>query len=136
MIEDLLADLKRDEGFRSKPYLDTVGKVTIGYGRNLDDVGISEREGRFLLGNDLDVALGELDRNVPWWRAMPDPAQRGLANMCFNLGFPRLNGFRNMLAALEDGRYQDAAVAALDSRWARQEGDRAKRIASLYRQCE
>jgi lysozyme len=136
MIEDLLADLKRDEGFRSKPYLDTVGKVTIGYGRNLDDVGLSEREGRFLLGNDLDVALGELDRNVPWWRAMPDPAQRGLANMCFNLGFPRLNGFRNMLAALEDGRYQDAAVAALDSRWARQVGDRAKRIASLYRQCE
>ena len=36
--ERLKNDIKRHEGFRSKPYKDTVGKTTIGYGRNLDDV--------------------------------------------------------------------------------------------------
>ena len=49
MLQDLIEDLKRDEGFRSHPYRDTVGKLTIGYGRNLDDVGISEREAEQLL---------------------------------------------------------------------------------------
>jgi hypothetical protein len=29
--------LIRHEGFRSKPYRDTVGKLTIGYGTNLQD---------------------------------------------------------------------------------------------------
>lgn len=40
----LLSELSRDEGRRLKPYLDTVGKTTIGVGRNLTDVGISEDE--------------------------------------------------------------------------------------------
>lgn len=135
MIEQLTEDLILDEGLRLKPYKDTVGKVTIGVGRNLDDVGITEYEARYLLENDIGVAMSELDREISWWRGLPEPAQRALVNMCFNLGWPRLSKFKGMLWALKDGDYPSAAEEALDSRWAAQVGQRAHRIADLYREC-
>lgn len=132
MYDDLIADLRRDEGVRAKPYHDTVGKLTIGVGRNLDDVGLRDDEIELLLRNDVLAVMAALDRNLPWWRAMPEGAQRGLANMCFNLGWPRLSRFRRMLAALEAGDYDRAAAEALDSKWSRQVGPRAQRIAALF----
>ena len=133
-LTKLKNDLKRDEGLRLKPYRDTVGKLTIGIGRNLDDVGISEREAMALLESDLEWVTSDLDRNAPWWRRMPEPAQRALANMTFNLGWSRLSAFRNMLAALQIADYATAAEEALDSKWARQVGARSERIAALYRE--
>lgn len=137
MTDPILADLKRDEGLSLKPYRDSVGKLTIGYGRNLDDVGISEDEAAVLLDHDIAQAVAELDRALPWWRELPLSSQRGLTNMCFNLGMTRLagpRGFKNMLTALEAGDGQRAADEALDSKWAGQVGERAQRIASLYRE--
>lgn len=129
--ELLHRDLVRDEGLRLKPYRDSVGKLTIGIGRNLDDRGITEAEAHMLMLTDIALVELELDRAVPWWRRMTDARKRALANMAFNLGLPKLLGFRNMLAALEAGDYETAASEALDSRWARQVGQRANRIAEL-----
>jgi len=129
----LKEDLILDEGLRLKPYSDTVGKTTIGVGRNLDDRGLSKAEAEYLLENDLGWVRVELDRKAPWWRDLPDGPGRALINMCFNLGWPRLSGFRNMLAALEVGDFDQAANHALESRWATQVGGRALRIADLIR---
>ncbi len=129
----LIADLTRDEGMRTELYADTVGKQTIGVGRNLTDNGITKQEALLMLGNDIDNVEAELDHRVPWWRDMPVDAQLALANMCFNLGWPRLSKFVNMLAALEVGNYRIAADQALDSRWAEQVGGRAMRIAESFR---
>lgn len=130
----LIAELTRDEGLRNKPYKDTVGKLTIGVGRNLDDVGLSDQECVYLLHNDIVRSVADLDNNLDWWRDMSDTRQRALINMCFNLGWPRLSGFRNMLAALKASDYDKAASEALDSRWAQQVGSRSERIAEMYRQ--
>jgi len=130
----LKIDLVRDEGMRLHPYRDSVGKWTVGVGRNLDDVGISEAEALAMLDADIDRAVGDLQRNLPWLSGRPEPVQRALANMAFNLGWPRLSGFRNMLAALESGSYGKAAEEALNSLWARQVGPRAERVAALIRQ--
>lgn len=132
-MADLLADLERDEGKRNNPYLDTEGHLTIGIGRNLDALGVSDDEIELMLMNDLKWVVHALDSNLSWWRDMPEPHQRALANMCFNLGYPRLSGFKKMLAALQAGNGEDAATEALDSRWANQVGARAERIADLYR---
>ena len=133
MNRDLLtAELTRDEGVMLKPYRDTVNVLTIGVGRNLDN-GISEEEAVYLLNNDIDTATLELDRVFPWWSEMPEPAQRALVNMAFNLGLPRLSNFTNMLDHLKAGRYHAAAGEALDSKWAKQVGPRAERIADLFR---
>ncbi len=132
-MSDLVADLRRDEGVAHKPYRDTEGILSIGVGRNLEDRGISDEEIDFLLANDLQWVVVDLDRGAPWWREMTTNRQRALANMVFNLGWPRLSGFRKMLAALEAGDYDEAANQALDSRWAIQVGARAERIAELFR---
>lgn len=131
MIEDLIADLRRDEGLRLKPYRCTAGKLTIGYGRNLDDIGITRDEAEQLLRDDVWRVLVELDRDMPWWRDLSTDRQRALANMALNLGLPRLKEFRKMLAALQRGDWEEAARQALDSRWANQVGQRARRIAGL-----
>lgn len=131
--ETLHADLIRDEGIRLKPYTDSVGKLTIGIGRNLDDRGISLLEAKQLLENDIAAVVEELDNRLGWWKGLSEPRQRALANMAFNMGVPRLLGFEKMLRALEAGDGEKAALEALDSRWARQVGDRAQRIAELLR---
>lgn len=127
-------DLIRDEGLRLKPYRDTVGKLTIGVGRNLDDRGISEDEARQILRNDIALCEAELDIHIPWWTHLTGDRQRALLNMCFNLGWPRLSGFKEMLIYLQAGSYARAASEALDSKWARQVGDRALRISKLIRE--
>lgn len=122
-----------DEGLRLKPYVDTVGKTTIGVGRNLTDVGISKSEAVMLLGADIDAVVVALDAKLPWWRTLSDVRQNALANMAFNLGINRLMGFANMLSALKSGDYAKAADEALNSTWARQVSQRANRIADAIR---
>ncbi len=132
-VAALKAHLVRDEDRRLKLYRCTSGKWTIGVGRNLEDRGITEAEADFLLGTDIAVVLADLDRELPEWRKWPEPVQLGVANMCFNLGWPRLAKFVDTLAALRRHDWLAAADAALDSLWARQVGDRAQRIADLIR---
>lgn len=132
--KQLSKELIRDEGLRHDPYEDTVGKLTIGVGRNLDDKGISTEEAHLLLRNDIWDVVEDLDRELPWWVHLSDNRQRALANMCFNLGITRLLGFRKMFAAFERGDYYNAAYEATNSKWATQVGVRASRIEALIRQ--
>lgn len=132
MNRDALANqLVTDEGLRLKPYKDTVGKTTIGVGRNLDDVGISKQEAMMLLGADIDKAFADLDKFLPWWRDMSDARQQVIANMCFNMGIGKLQTFVNTLQAMKDGRYADAAAGMRNSLWAKQVGARAERLAQM-----
>jgi lysozyme len=132
-IGKMVDELIRDEGVRIGPYLDSVGKLTIGIGRNLDDVGITVKEARYLCLNDIFRAMGDLDTNIGWWRELTEGRQRVMVNMCFNLGITRLLGFRNTLQAIQEGRYVDAATSMLDSKWAKQVGPRAVRLAETMR---
>jgi len=131
--ELLVYELSRDEDVRAKPYKDSVGKLTIGVGRNLDDKGLSKAEINILLNNDINDCESDLDREMPWWRQLNDNRQRVLLNMCFNLGITRLKGFKNMLRDVQNGLYDQAAVEMLDSLWAQQVGGRAVRLAKLMK---
>ena len=127
----LVADLERDEGVRSFPYTDTVGKLTIGVGRNLSDRGLSADEIEYLLQNDIDAVMDDLNRGIPWWDRLDVVRRQVLVNMCFNLGWPRLRGFVRTLAAIRRGDYQGAAEGMRDSLWAKQVGARAERLAQM-----
>jgi len=129
----IVADLKRDEGLRLKCYTDTTGHVSIGFGRNLTDIGISEFEAECMLERDIARAMDGLDAGLSWWRNMPELWQRGLVNMTFCLGITGLLGFRKMLDALRSGDGELAAMECLASKYAKQVGERAVRIAELYR---
>ena len=132
----LAADLTVDEGRRARIYLDSVGKVTGGVGRNLTDRPFSEDEMDLMLKNDIKGAARDLDRRLPWWRQMSEARQNVLANMCFNMGIDRLLGFVKALDLMRASRYDAAAAEMLDSKWAKQVGDRADRLAATMRKGE
>lgn len=133
-IEIATEQLKVDEGLRLQPYRCTAGALTIGYGRNLDAVGITEEEADIMLRADVEIAEKGAQALVgDVWTALSPTRQAVLINMTFNLGRTRLAAFKNFLAALRAADYQTAADEMLDSRWATQVGDRAQRLARQMR---
>ncbi len=132
----LKAVLVRHEGLKLRPYRDTVGKLTIGVGRNLDDRGITKDEALYMLENDIRTAEEELDQRIPWWRELDDVRQEVLLNMAFNLGVPKLMKFKRFLKALKEGNYGQASDEMLNSLWAQQVGRRAKELAFAMRNGE
>jgi lysozyme len=132
----LAAQLTADEGKRYRVYTDSVGKLTCGVGRNISDRAFSDDEIALMLSNDIAGAERDLDRNLPWWRTMTEARMQALCNMCFQLGIDRLLGFKNALTLLHFGRWDAAADAFLDSKWASQVPQRAKRVTDLIRKGE
>ena len=128
MISNLKDQLLRDEELRLKPYTDSVGKLTIGVGRNLSDKGISFQEAQMLLVNDIGAALSELQSALPWTATLDDVRKGAMLNMTFNLGIGGLLEFHDFLARMQRGDFPGAAGAMLDSLWARQVGARATRL--------
>ncbi|OYV98219.1 MAG: lysozyme [Deltaproteobacteria bacterium 37-65-8] len=136
-VNALCAQLSMDEGRKYKIYVDTVGKRSLGVGRNLDDVGVSDDEIDLMLKNDVQRAVNLLNNNAPWWSQLTDARQQVMANMCFNMGWgdgtKGLSSFKNTLACIREGGYDRAADQMLLSVWAKQVGDRAARLANMMR---
>jgi len=136
MIEQLTRQLRRDEGVRAHMYYDSEGYATIGVGRLIDPRrggGLRDHEIDYLLANDIEETMSALRDRLPWFDAL-EPARQGvLANMAFNLGVDGLLGFRKTLALVERGEFAAASVEMLDSKWARQVGQRAQRLSEQMR---
>ena len=124
--------IKSNEGFRSKPYMDE-GLLAIGYGRNLQTNGISEKTANQMLKEDVNECITNLVKYYPWYLKRKYNAQIVLIDMCYQMGFPRLSKFENMLGALHDENYILAAVELLDSHYGRKFTNRANRNANLLR---
>jgi lysozyme len=125
--------LKLHEGVRLKPYTDTVGKLTIGIGRNLDDRGITGEEADYLLSNDIGDVWLQLVSRLAFFSRLDTVRQAVVIDMAFNLGLTGLQSFKMTLAFIETGRYAEAAAAMLQSKWAAQVGHRAVRLAEMMR---
>lgn len=120
----VLKQLERHEGCELKPYKDTEGVLTIGYGRNLDHNGISAGEAHTLLLNDVARTIEEA-KTFGWYGDLCEPRQAVVVNMIFNLGLPRFMKFVNTISFIEDGMYDEASEEMLNSNWAHQVGNRA-----------
>lgn len=152
----LLDQLKEDEGFRPKPYLCTGGYWTIGYGRNLEtnpltaeekamifgagddrdlwERGLTRDEAETLLKNDIARVRADLESHLPVYTTLDKVRRDAVANMRFQLGMKGLEGFKNMLAALERQDWAEAAREGLDSKWAKRDTpNRAQRVTRQLR---
>ncbi len=127
----MVRQLRLHEGERLKPYRCTAGKLTIGIGRNLEDRGITREESAYLLANDIAAEERELLRALPWVATLDEVRQRVLLDMAFNMGIVGLLAFKRTLATVQAGDYQAAATMMLDSRWAKQVGQRAERLSRM-----
>lgn len=115
--QDLVDELIADEGYALKPYRCPAGKLTIGVGRNLEDVGMSPREVMDMLDHDVDGAVADLAGSFPWFVTLDAVRQRAVVNLRFNLGPKRFRTFKKFLAAMAAGDYDTAAEELVDSRW-------------------
>jgi len=126
---NLIASVKKHEGFRSKPYVDTTGNITVGWGRNLDANPLSPEEAELLFENDLLRAVDGAEKFVSNFGELDEVRQSTLIEMCFNLGLKKLTGFKKFKAAVEAKDFPEAYTQMLDSLWAKQVGYRSQVLA-------
>jgi lysozyme len=126
-FEKLTAELKVDEGFRGKVYKCSAGKLTIGYGWNLEDSELPERIAEMMLSYAVGDKLQSLER-LSWWCGLNDARKRAIVNMSFNIGVAGVLKFKKMIAAIEREDFSQAALEMDDSRWSKQVGARADRL--------
>lgn len=134
--DKLIRELRSDEGEVLHAYEDHLGYITIGVGRLIDKRkggGISKKESAYLLQNDIEKKARELFSRAPWITSLDDVRQRALLNMAFQLGVDGLLGFKNTLRLIDEGKYEEAADNALQSKWARQTPNRAKVVTEMIR---
>lgn len=136
MIDELVEDLKRDEGFVPHVYNDHLGYATLGFGFLVDERrggGIPMPIAQEWLKYEIRHRRQQLTLRWPDFLSQPSDVQRGLLNMAYQLGIDGLLAFRKMLEALEQGDRNRAADEALRSRWASQTPERAERVSALIR---
>jgi len=127
----LIEELKRDEGVELRPYKCSAGFLTLGVGRNIEERGITMDESDYLLANDITICEEEATRVFKWYNTLSDVRQRVILNMIFNLGLTKLLNFKKFLAAMEAEDWEEAGKQMLDSRWAKQVGNRADRLEQM-----
>ena len=127
----LIEELKRDEGVKLFPYKCSANKLTIGVGRNIEERVITEDEANYLLKNDLTMCVEEVESIFTWYPYLTDSRKRVIVNMVFNLGLSRFLNFKKFIDAMEQKDYETAGKEMLDSKWAKQVGDRAKRLKQM-----
>jgi lysozyme len=132
-MERLKKLLQKHEGFRSKPYLCSAGKTTIGYGRNLDDNGISVSEAEILLQNDILDCIHEANNTFPWYKHLSPTRQGVVLSMIFNLGITRFFKFKKTIEHIKNKEYEKAGEEMLNSRWAKQVGIRAVELSYMMK---
>lgn len=131
-MNNIVDQLKRDEGVRPVAYQDTLGLWTIGVGRLIDGrkngAGLRMNEIEQMLLNDIAEREQALRLSLPWFDELDEPRQGVLVNMAFQLGMAGLLQFKDTLGLVRKGDHAAAAAAMLNSKWASQTPERAKRM--------
>ncbi len=131
-MDDKLRDLLiKHEGVRLFPYEDSVGKLSIGVGRNLSDCGITAGECDLMLTNDIQSAEMALIKVFPDCLSWAEARRIALVDMMFNIGPGAFAKFKRMISAVKQGDWKMAAYHMMDSVWAAQVPARAAELAKM-----
>jgi lysozyme len=131
-VKNIEEQLRLDEGEKLYAYKDSLGFWTIGVGRLIDEKkggGLTEEESAYLLKNDIARKTNEVKNRLDWFSKLDEVRQAVLINMAFQMGVEGLLKFKNTLTLVKSGYYEDAAKNMLQSLWAQQTPERAKRLA-------
>jgi lysozyme len=117
---DVVEFIKKVEGLRLKPYKDKFGNLTIGYGRNLSDRGITKEEAEIMLYTDLAIAEFDLRDIFADYDDYPIELKVVLTSMIFNLGKKRFLTFKKFIKAIKEKDYKKALYELYNSKRAKQ----------------
>lgn len=144
-LNKLKVEIESDEGCAVQIYLDHLGFKTFGIGHLVRDVdpefqmeigeAVSVSRVTEVFESDMESVLSDCEKVFSDFYELPEEAQHIIANMMFNLGFPRLCKFSKMIKAINDRDWQEAADQMVDSRWYNQVPNRAKRLEKRIRSC-
>ena len=126
-LEQLREELTEDEGCKYEIYLDHLGYPTFGIGHLVresdpehgEEIGTSVSEDRVIeaFESDIETVLSDCETLYPNFDSLPEEAQLIIANMMFNLGYPRLSKFKGMKRGVDSEDWNAAADEMVDSRW-------------------
>ena len=142
-LEQLREELTEDEGCKYEIYLDHLGYPTFGIGHLVresdpehgEEIGTSVSEDRVIeaFESDIETVLSDCETLYPNFNSLPEEAQLIIANMMFNLGYPRLSKFKGMKSGVDSRDWNKAADEMVDSAWYRQVTNRAERLVTRMR---
>ena len=142
-LQQLREELTEDEGCKYEIYLDHLGYPTFGIGHLVRDddpesgeeVGTSVSEDRVIeaFESDIETVLSDCNKLYSEFEDLPEEAQLIIANMMFNLGYPRLSAFKGMKRGVDSKDWNAAADEMVDSAWYRQVTKRADRLVERMR---
>jgi len=143
-LEVLRKQIEADEGCKYEIYLDHLGLPTFGIGHLVTEsdeeynrpVGTSITTDRVAecFNKDVGTVLEDCERLYPDFDSLPEEVQLIIANMMFNMGYPRLSKFKGMKAGVNARDWQQAADEMVDSKWYHQVTNRAERLVSRMRE--
>jgi len=128
MTTELIDQLIQHEGLRLHPYKDSLGILTIGVGRNLEDKGITKEEAMVLLDGDINEAVTDCVAIFPNWYNLSQQQRYAIIDMRFNLGPSRFRGFKKFIHAVKTYNIPEAKRQMKDSKWYTQVGLRADEL--------
>ena len=136
MGEDIAEFVERHEEYRQFPYRCSANKLTIGIGRNIEDVGISREEALFLLFQDIDQCKQDLNSifGRDFFESLDEPRQFVLIDMRFNLGRSDFRDFKKTIKAIKNRQFDIAADEMIDSLWYGQVKKRSKELVRIMRE--
>lgn len=130
-MKNLIENIKESEGFVEHVYNDSLGIPTIGYGFAIKDLILDEDIAEEILLRKVKALALRVQNKFDWFNTAPDIIKEVVVEMAFQLGLRGLSRFRKTISYLEKENYLEASKEMLDSKWARQTPNRARKLSKI-----
>tara|TARA_R110002020_G_scaffold44917_4_gene128928 strand:- start:3295 stop:3711 length:417 start_codon:yes stop_codon:yes gene_type:complete len=134
LLMSLIESVKKNEGYRSMVYKDSLGIDTIGYGFAIKDLELDEDICEEILVRKLKDLQYSIKKKFHWFEDMPPHIKDVVMEMCYQLGVGGFSKFKKTISYLENKQFKNASVEMLDSLWAKQTPNRAKALSNIVKE--
>tara|TARA_R100000781_G_C4017371_1_gene105824 strand:+ start:171 stop:575 length:405 start_codon:yes stop_codon:yes gene_type:complete len=130
-LRNLIENIKESEGFVEHVYNDSLGIPTIGYGFAIKDLILDKDIAEQILTRKVKDLIARVDRKFDWFNTAPDIIKEVVVELVYQLGLAGFSKFKKTISYLEKENYLEASKEMLDSKWARQTPNRAKKLSKI-----
>ena len=132
-MSNLIVNIKKNEGYISTVYKDSLGIDTIGYGFAIKDLNLEEDICDIILERKINKLRAEVKKRFKWYDNMPVIIKEVVMEMCYQMGVTGFSKFKKTIRFFEAKDFKSASVEMLDSKWAVQTPGRAKQLSEKVR---
>ena len=131
MIRNLIENIKESEGFVEHVYDDSLGIPTIGFGFAIKDLILDEDIASEILSRKVSKLANRIDGKFDWFNEANDKIKEVVIEMCYQLGVGGFSKFKKTISYFAAKDYKKASIEMLDSKWATQTPNRAKKLSDV-----